>query len=40
MLGVANLQGVVARGNVFNGVFAGLVRGGGLDGSHAGGDMV
>ena len=37
---VADLQGVVASGNAVDGVFTGLVRGGRLDGGHAGGDVV
>ena len=37
---VADLQGVVACGNAVDGVFAGLVCGGRLDGSHACGDVV
>ena len=40
MFRVADLQGVVACGNAVDGVLAGLVRRGGLDGRHAGGDVV
>ena len=40
MFRVANLQGVVACGNAVDRILAGLVRRGGLDRGHAGGDVV
>ena len=40
MFRIADLQGIVTGSDAVDGVLAVFVRGGGLDGGHAGGDVV